>query len=84
MPEHAAMTAETWTLLVNEYEPLIGRIFFTETGRLYRFFGLVHADDDFYYGMVSIGKILPTELRLLSCVGDLESHGFTLEEDDDV
>jgi hypothetical protein len=63
---------DTWIMLVNECEDLIGHIFVDETtGEEYRFFGLVHSDDDFYYGMH--GK---SGLRLLSCVGNLEVHKY--------
>lgn len=74
---------DTWAQLVAEYEPLIDRTFRADKGdRPYVFFGLVHASDDYYFGMLAIDDG-PRQLRLLSCVGDLESHGYTLLEDDD-
>ena len=61
-----------WRLLVKETEHLIGKRFRDDRGEEYTFFGLVHGDDDYYYGMK--GK----ELRLLSCVVNLETFGFEL------
>ena len=67
----------TWDNLVEECEPLLDKIFTDPFGNRYRFFGLVHAEDDYYYGMSSVpGNVV----RLLSCVGDLvKSHGYQLE-----
>jgi len=45
-----------------------------EQGKLYRLFGVVHAEDDYYYGLMDDkGK-----LTLATCVGSLETNGFTL------
>jgi hypothetical protein len=37
------------------------------------FYGVVHADDDYYYGMMDL---VTKETILLTCVGSLETHGF--------
>lgn len=69
---------DNWTLLVKEYAPKIGRTYKANWGPggkkdyEYRFFGLVHGDDDYYYGMVEVGS----KVRLLSCVGNIEGFGF--------
>lgn len=60
-----------WRLLVKKYEQLIGSTFVDDLGREYKFFGLIHSNDDYYYGMH--GK---SGARFLSCVGDIEDHGF--------
>ncbi len=63
--------SDNWTKLVAKYEPIIGRAYKFD-GRRYVFFGLVHGDDDFYFGMVrDDGK-----LHLLSCVGTPEAFGY--------
>ena len=67
-----------WRLIVGECSELIGKRFASKDGGRYRFFGVVHGDDDDYYGMHSSGK----GLVLLSCVGSLESHGFEVSDVD--
>lgn len=67
-----------WRQLVKECEGLIGKEYVaTDDGRTYVFFGLVNGGDDYYYGM--LGNTTP-HLRLLSCVGSLETWGFTLKD----
>lgn len=58
--------------IVKSVQHLIGRQFKDENGVVWTFFGVVHGDDDFYYGMHS------TKLLLLSCVGSFEGFGFEL------
>lgn len=65
-----------WRAIVKETESLIGRKYIGYDGDTYTFFGLVHADDDYYYGMHSAGQ-----MRLLSCVGSIDGYGFTLAPD---
>ena len=66
---------ENWKKIVTEYEEFIGRQYKND-GHIYIFFGLVHAEDDYYYGMM---KLDDNTLRLLSCVGDIEEgHEFIL------
>ncbi len=60
-----------WRTIVKEYVPRIGQIFNGRKGETLRFYGLVHADDDYYYGMVEVGT---GKCHLLSCVGDIESY----------
>ena len=68
-----------WRDIVNESETILGRDFKDRNGEIYRFFGLVWSDDDFYYGMFSNSN----NMRLLSCVGSIDGHGFTLIEEID-
>lgn len=63
-----------WREIVRETTPLIGKRFRDDRNGLdYHFFGVVHGDDDYYYGMYRAG-----DLRLLSCVGSIKGHGFTM------
>ena len=64
-----------WRKIVAESEPDFGKRFTDESGRTYTFFGIVHGSDDYYYGMSDGEKV-----RLLSCVGSIEGHGFTQAE----
>jgi hypothetical protein len=60
----------TWDSIVKEYEHLIGRNFKEkDTGLCFNFFGLVHGDDDYYYGLFRKHDNL---LYLISCVGSLD------------
>ncbi len=65
-----------WRLIVKESEPFIDKKFVDHRGHEYWFIGPVHGSDDYYYGMYSKEH----GLQLLSCVGSIEGHGFTLKE----
>ena len=60
-----------WRAIVRDAEPLIDQRYADENGDVWTFFGLVHASDDYYYGMTG-----PKGLQLLSCAGSLNSYGF--------
>jgi len=63
------MMSDAWVSLVQEYEHLIGTDWKDARDDVWRFYGLVYAEDDYYYGMIRRdGKTL-----LLSCVGSLET-----------
>jgi hypothetical protein len=65
-------------LILEECSHLIDSLFkCNNTGKYYRFFGVVIGSDDYYYGMANseTGKVL-----LLSCVGNLETHDFEVVE----
>lgn len=62
-----------WRAIVKESESFIGRKYQNNKGDKFTFFGLVHGGNDYYYGMFGNGK-----LNLLSCVGSIEGHGYTL------
>jgi hypothetical protein len=61
-----------WRNIVADCQDQLGQSFNDDKGEVYNFFGVVLSEDDYYYGMFRKGQ-----LRLLSCVGSLESHGFT-------
>lgn len=62
-----------WRAIVKKCEPLLGKRFTDHKGQLYSFFGVVHAEDDYFYGMSSIpGHVVV----LLSCACDLDGFGF--------
>lgn len=65
---------DNWDNITKEYKPLIGKFFISDKGVKNHFFGLVHADDDYYYGLVTKGG----KLNLLSCVGSIENYGYEL------
>ena len=70
-----------WRAILKEVESLIGRDFLEErTGIVWRFFGLVHGDDDYYFGMYHSTGPGAGKLCLSSCVGSLETNGYTLIE----
>lgn len=62
-----------WRLIVSEIDSLIGKKFVrNHDGKTYTLFGAVHGRDDYYYGFYRKGKTI-----LASCVGSIESNGFT-------
>jgi hypothetical protein len=63
-----------WRAIVKEAEPLLEQSFINERGEYFRLFGIVHSQDDYYYGMYSMKH----GLKLLSCVGSIEGHGYRL------
>ena len=62
-----------WRSIVNETEHLLDKLFRDSKGDEYRFFGIVHGSDDYYYGMYRKGS---GKIMLLSCVGSIEGHGY--------
>lgn len=67
-----------WHKIVKETEPLLDKIFVDNNGEEHVLYGLVHAKEDYYYGMANIntGKTM-----LLSCVGDMESYRMVMKDD---
>lgn len=64
-----------WRMLVSEYSPMFGRDYKDDrTGEVFRFYGLVHTEDDYYFGM---WNHITKKHRLLSCVGNIEGFGMT-------
>lgn len=76
-PALPCICAGNWRQIVHEVEVLIGQPFLDAKGERFSFFGVVHGKDDYYYGMFSKEH----GLRLLSCVGNLEGHGYRLAPD---
>jgi len=66
-----------WRKFVKECKGLYGKIY-VNNGKKYEFFGLVHDDEDYYYGMYSKKH----GLVLLSCCGDLKSWGFDIYDEE--
>jgi hypothetical protein len=67
-PSEAEQPSDSWPSIVKEYGPKIG-FRYKDRREEYLFIGLVHAEDDYYYGLLSNdGK-----LHLATCVGALES-----------
>lgn len=64
-----------WRAIMKESRPLIGQRFRDSHGNEWHFFGVVDGEDDYYYGMSSRPG---HRVLLLSCVGDLAGHRFTL------
>ena len=63
--------------IVKESEPFFDKIFVDSNGVEWRFYGVVWSNDDLYYGMSSC---ITHAHKLLSCVGSIEGHGFSLKE----
>ena len=64
---------DNWKFLVEKYEKLLNTHYKDNNGEVYTFFGLVHASDDYYFGM---SEYKTKKVMLLSCVCDIEDHGF--------
>lgn len=64
-----------WRQIIAESETVLDKIYTDESGAAYRFIGVMHGSDDYYYMMVSMAG----EYQLLSCVGNLELYGFELK-----
>lgn len=62
-----------WRSIVKECMPMLDRQFNDRDGVPHTFFGVVHGEDDYYYGMWNRQT---RSLVLLSCVGSIEGHGF--------
>ena len=63
--------------IVKETSPYFDRWYKDEKGRKYTFVGVLIASDDYYYIMSSHDNGRP---MYLSCVGNIENHGFELVE----
>jgi len=70
-----------WRKIVAESEPFLNKNFIDRKGNEFIFFGVVHGNDDYYYGMWPVGDYKPV---LLSCVGSIECHGYVLKEHIDI
>lgn len=67
---------DNWKILISECKGLYDKTFTYSDGGKYVFFGLVHTDEDYYYGMRNKQTM---EVKLLSCVGNFETHGYKME-----
>lgn len=71
----ACICAGNWRALVKEMEPRIGTRYTDRHGKEWRFAGLLHGDDDYYYCMTRKGKA-----QFLSCVGSIEGYHFMSQD----
>lgn len=70
---------DTWNKLIEESEPHLNkRVLWA--GKEYIFYGLVHGEHDYYYGLIRTVNGEITNHQLLSCVGNFESHEVTILE----
>jgi len=69
-----------WRDIIKATEPLIGKKFAYADilGTYHRLLGVLHGDDDYYYVMYELES---ERCKFLSCVGSIESHGYTLVEE---
>lgn len=72
MQDDECVCKGNWRLILKEVEHLFNSTYIGYNGQEYTFFGLVHAGDDYYYGMSNKNGVM-----LLSCVGSIEGHGYT-------
>ena len=73
------VSSDNWQTIIEESEPLLDKVFSDGKGNTYQFIGVIHASDDYYYGMTNtLGK-----LKMLSCVVNLKGHGYKLITDSD-
>ena len=64
-----------WRSIIHESEPFFGKTYIDEKGKSFVFAGVMHSDDDYYYVMWNKKKTV-----FLSCVGSIESCGYTLKK----
>ena len=77
MEDTGCICKGNWRNIVKESEPLLDKLFKDKDGVVWRFFGVVHGSDDYYYGM---NRFDDNSVLLCSCVGNLTTHGFTVFE----
>lgn len=68
---------KNWRSLAKQYDPLTDRRFICD-GKNYTFVGLLRASDDYYFCMANID----VGIQLFSCVGNLQTYGFVLVEEE--
>jgi hypothetical protein len=60
--------------ILDEEEENFEKIYSDNKGVMHRFIGVLIASDDYYYAMMPCDGSL--KLKLLSCVGSIESFGY--------
>ena len=63
---------DNWKRIIERSKPYFDSYFEDRDGVRWRFIGVIHASDDYYYAMLSPDG----EFWMLSCVGSFETHGF--------
>jgi hypothetical protein len=76
MKDKGCICQGNWRQIVKESEPFLDKAYVNKKGKKYYFFGVVHGNLDYYYGMYSRKH----GMVLLSCVGSIEGHGFKLKK----
>lgn len=76
--EEGCICHGNWRAIIKEVSPFFDKVFVDKGGQEYHFLGVLHAEEDYYYAMHSMDN--GGHFVWLSCVGDLEGHGFTLKE----
>ena len=61
------------TLITAKYQDKFNKLYADNTGQIYKFIGIVIADDDYYYGLMNMND---KTWVLSSCVGYLENSGY--------
>ena len=61
------------TLIRERYQDKFGKLYADNTGQIYKFIGIVIAEDDYYYGLMNL---YDKKWTLSSCVGYLENSGY--------
>ena len=61
------------TLIRERYQRKFNKLYADNTGQIYKFIGIVIADDDYYYGLMNMND---KTWVLSSCVGYLEKSGY--------
>lgn len=74
MTDKECICEGNWRRIIKEHEPLHRRVFMGPHGERFSFSGVMDGMDDYYYVMWSPKY----GYRMLSCVGSLEGHGYTL------
>lgn len=70
MPDLQCICEGNWRKIIHDSAPLFGKKY-KQRDVEYIFCGVMHGDDDYYYCMWK-----DNDMRLLSCVGSIEQHGF--------
>ena len=69
---------DVWGNIVKDVYHLIGKYYIChDDGLKYRFFGVVWAEDDFYYGFSPCGY---GHMALSSCCGSIDMFGKVIDE----
>lgn len=68
------MSLKTLESILEEEQKNFEKLYNDDSGNVYRFIGVLIAENDYYYSMMPCDG--SRKLRLLSCVGGIESYGF--------
>lgn len=72
--EEQCICKVNWQPIIKECEQFLDKMFLDDKEEAYRFIGVMHSEDDYYYCMMGMdGKLVR-----VSCVMNLESFGYKL------